>query len=188
MRAADLVGPNARNFSAANKSTIPAASGSSGPTTVRPTRFCFANRASPFKSVGGIATFSAISLVPAFPSAQKIRSACGDWRSFHARACSRPPLPMTRIFIAESSATSRLRWDFATQRLALLFCPRFSGQNRQLQLLCVPDNCERGANANLFSDEHFVQVVHTCDRLTVEHHNQIAFAQSSAFGRAVFLD
>ena len=43
----------------------------------------------------------AISPVPPFPGAQKIRFACGDCRSFHVSACSRPPLPITRIFIRE---------------------------------------------------------------------------------------
>ena len=48
MRAADLVGPNARAiFSAANRSTIPAASGSSGPTTVRSTRFSLRSERAP---------------------------------------------------------------------------------------------------------------------------------------------
>ena len=71
MRAADFVGPNARNFSAAKRSTIPAARGSSGPITVRSMRFSLANRTSAFRSSTEIATFSAISAVPAFPGAQK---------------------------------------------------------------------------------------------------------------------
>ena len=105
-RAADLSGPNARNFSLVNRSTIPAARGSSGPTTVRSTRFSFANLTSAVKSLTEIATFSAISPVPAFPGAQKIWSACGDCRSFHVSACSRPPLPMTRILIASKRTRS----------------------------------------------------------------------------------
>src|SRR5882672_9476230 len=100
MRAADFVGPNARNFSAVKRSTIPAARGSSGPITVRSMRFSRANRTSAFKSPAEMGTFSAISAVPAFPGAQKIRSASGDRPNFHASACSRPPPPITRIFIA----------------------------------------------------------------------------------------
>src|SRR6188508_2417439 len=99
IRAADLSGPNTRNFSLLNRSTIPAARGSSGPTTVRSIRFSFANLTSAIKSLAGIATLLAISPVPAFPGVQKIRSVCGDCRNFHARACSRPPPPMIRIFM-----------------------------------------------------------------------------------------
>src|ERR1043165_858077 len=34
--------------------------------------------------------------VPAFPGETKISSTCGDWRSFQAVACSRPPEPTSR--------------------------------------------------------------------------------------------
>ena len=37
--------------------------------------------------------------VPALPGATKTVSACGDWAAFHARACSRPPPPIMRIFM-----------------------------------------------------------------------------------------
>src|SRR2546421_628705 len=37
--------------------------------------------------------------VPALPGAQKTCSARGDCASFQTRACSRPPLPMTSIFM-----------------------------------------------------------------------------------------
>src|SRR5439155_602974 len=100
--AAFLFGPNTRSPSASNKSTIPAASWSSGPITVRSIRFSLAKRASFGRSFAGIEMFSAISSVPAFPGAQKIRSASGDWASFHTRPCSRPPLPTTRIFTGAS--------------------------------------------------------------------------------------
>src|SRR5207244_11370613 len=63
IRAADLFGPNARNFSLVNRSMIPAARGSSGPTTVRSTRFSFAKLTRAFKSLTGIVTFSATSPV-----------------------------------------------------------------------------------------------------------------------------
>src|SRR5438105_12004420 len=101
-RAADLVGPKTRNLSAAKRSTIPIASGSSGPTRVSSTSFCFANRSSGGKSVAETAMFSAISAVPAFPGAQKIRSIDDDCFSFQTNACSRPPPPITRIFIDEA--------------------------------------------------------------------------------------
>ena len=101
-RAADLVGPKMRNSSVVKRSTIPSDKGSSGPTTVRSTSFCLANRSNCSRSVAGMATFSPISAVPALPGAQKIRSTSDDWFSFQTSACSRPPPPMTRIFIARS--------------------------------------------------------------------------------------
>src|SRR2546430_5639619 len=97
-RAADFVGPNIRRPSASKKSTMPLANGSSGPTTVRPMRFSFAKAANIGRSLALIATFSPISAVPAFPGAQNTRSTPGDCLSFQASACSRPPLPTTRIF------------------------------------------------------------------------------------------
>ena len=100
IRAAALLGPKMRKPSATKRSTTPPASGSSGPTTVRPTRFSFAKRTSAGKSLTEIATFSVSWAVPALPGAQKIRSTPDDCSNFQASACSRPPLPMTRIFTA----------------------------------------------------------------------------------------
>src|SRR5213595_745485 len=62
----------------------------------------FGKRVSFGRSFAGIETFSAISCVPAFPGAQKMRSASGDCASFRTRACSRPPLPTTRTFTGAS--------------------------------------------------------------------------------------
>src|SRR5207253_810131 len=67
--------------------------------TVSSTSFCFANRSSCGKSVAETAMFFAIWAVPAFPGAQKIRSTDDDCFSFQTNACSRPPPPITRIFI-----------------------------------------------------------------------------------------
>ncbi len=106
IRAAALVGPKTRNPSATKRSTIPAASKSSGPTTDRSTRFSLAKRTSAARSFTEIATFSPISAVPALPGAQNIRSTPGDSFNFQASACSRPPPPMTRIFTAKRAASS----------------------------------------------------------------------------------
>jgi hypothetical protein len=103
-RAADFVGPKTRNRSAPKTSTIPAASGSSGPTTVRSMRFSFAKRARPGKSLALRATFSPISSVPALPGAQKMRSTAHDCFNFQASACSRPPLPTMRSFTTTTLA------------------------------------------------------------------------------------
>src|SRR5881628_2978587 len=46
----------------------------------------------------------AILAVPAFPGAQKISLTRGDCLSFQVSACSRPPLPTTRIFIAQDAS------------------------------------------------------------------------------------
>src|SRR5215207_9041313 len=48
-------------------------------------------------------TFSASTAVPALPGATKTRPARGLCLSFQASACSRPPLPTTRTFIAAIS-------------------------------------------------------------------------------------
>src|SRR5262245_276211 len=75
---------------------MPSASGSSGPTTVRPMFSFLAKRISRSKSFASIGTLTPSSPVPALPGAQKTSSTRGDCASFHTRACSRPPLPMTR--------------------------------------------------------------------------------------------
>ena len=109
IRAALLLGPKTRNPCLTKRSTIPAARASSGPTTVRSIRFSLAKPTSAAKSLTGIATFSPISAIPAFPGAQKMRSARGDCFSFQASACSRPPLPMTRIFMEHAIETVRFQ-------------------------------------------------------------------------------
>ena len=68
------------------------------------------------------------------------------------------------------------------------YLARFSGQNRQLQFLSVPNDREAGADTDLFADQHLVQIVHAPNGLTIERHNEIALAQSSSFGRTVLLD
>src|SRR5581483_7026588 len=45
--------------------------------------------------------------MPALPGAQKISVTRGDCRSFHTRACSRPPPPKTRIRILLRSENAR---------------------------------------------------------------------------------
>ena len=41
--------------------------------------------------------------MPGLPGAAYNFVQCGDWASFHARACSRPPPPITRIFMVNVS-------------------------------------------------------------------------------------
>ena len=60
-------------------------------------------------SVALIATFSNLSsvVVPALPGATKTCETFADCAAFHAKACSRPPLPKTKTlyFIAKSFHT-----------------------------------------------------------------------------------
>src|SRR5271169_6511045 len=49
-----------------------------------------------FRSTG---RHSASCTMPPFPGAQYSFETRGDWRNFHASACSRPPLPTRRTFI-----------------------------------------------------------------------------------------
>ena len=100
-------GPEHQPAPAANRSTMPRSSGSSGPTTVRSMRSRCGDRPAP----------------PAGPPASTGRRvatrACRDCRarrsprrhprseaSFHASACSRPPLPTTRTLIELGVATN----------------------------------------------------------------------------------
>ena len=61
--AADLEGPKTLRFNALNLSTIPAAKGSSGPTTVKQLFFC-ANSASPSKSSTLMGTLFSVPPLP----------------------------------------------------------------------------------------------------------------------------
>ena len=61
--------------------------------------------------------------MPALPGAHQSRVTCGDWASFHTRACSRPPEPMTR------SCIGRIESGIATrrERILLISCWTFGG-------------------------------------------------------------
>src|SRR5450755_811076 len=107
--AAARVGPKMRRPRPRKMSTAPAASAASGPTTVSAifsARANSARRSSPvmarFFSCGSAA-------VPALPGATNTVCTRGDWASFQASACSRPPLPMTSTFIRASPATASAR-------------------------------------------------------------------------------
>ena len=80
-------------------STIPAASGASGPTTVSVICSCCAKSASATGSVRATFFMRASSAVPPLPGATSTICMRLDCASFHASACSRPPEPTTRIFM-----------------------------------------------------------------------------------------
>src|SRR6185503_2505645 len=98
--AAARFGPKMRRPASMNASTTPAASGASGPTTVRWMPSFFANASSSGMAV--MATFSRpfSVAVPPLPGATNTFCTRGLCASFHAIACSRPPLPMTRSFMS----------------------------------------------------------------------------------------
>ena len=97
--AALALGPKARRPAASKASTAPAASGSSGATTVKSISCSFAKATSLSNSITPIFTHSATSAIPALPGAQYIFSTFGLFASFHAIACSLPPPPTIKIFI-----------------------------------------------------------------------------------------
>ncbi len=97
--AAFMVGPKQGMPAAASRSANPASSAVSGPTT---TRSAFISRATahrPSASVTFSATRSPSLSMPGLPGAMTSRRTRGDWAIFHARACSRPPDPTSRMFI-----------------------------------------------------------------------------------------
>ena len=98
--AANFEGPKMGSPSFLNASTIPSANESSGPTTVRPIFSALANSTNPLISSDAIGTLVANAAVPGLPGAQKIAFARGESDNFQAKACSRPPLPTTKTFIA----------------------------------------------------------------------------------------
>ena len=101
-------GPQMRKPLAWNKSAMPSARGLSGPTTVRAGFFSRANASRDGRSSAAMAahcTAAPFSVKhsaarPALPGAHHNRVRRGDCANFQTRACSRPPEPITRTFIA----------------------------------------------------------------------------------------
>ncbi len=79
-------------------STIPSASGASGPTTVSTIASFLANSTSSGMPVMGTLNSPSSLAVPALPGATYTRATRGDCASRHAMACSLPPLPITSKF------------------------------------------------------------------------------------------
>src|SRR2546421_3517571 len=101
-RAAARLGPKHLSARAANASTAPATSGASGPMMVRSTCSETASCTSPATS--SAATFTlrtlASAAVPALPGATSTLVTRGEAAHFQASACSRPPPPTMRTFMA----------------------------------------------------------------------------------------
>src|SRR6185437_3151300 len=96
--AAACVGPKIGRPAARNASTMPSASGASGPTTVSRIDSVRANSTSAGTLSNGTFASAGSRAVPALPGATNTFATRGDRASFHASACSRPPPPTTRIF------------------------------------------------------------------------------------------
>src|SRR5690554_4011916 len=99
--AAPALGPKIERPASRKRSTTPATSGASGPTMVRSTPSSRAKASRPSRSSTPISTLASPGsrAVPALPGATKTCATRGDWATFQARACSRPPPPMISTFI-----------------------------------------------------------------------------------------
>src|SRR5947207_5662702 len=107
MRAAAALGPKARTPTSKQASTRPSTSGASGPTTTRSQRSSPARRTSPATSSAATSKQGTLSrAIPALPGAAMISGCCGLRSNARTSACSRPPLPTTRIRF-RSSVSSR---------------------------------------------------------------------------------
>src|SRR5579883_2031069 len=96
--AAAAVGPKIGSRRARNRSTMPRASGASGPTIVRSGRSDSASARSPSMSVAATGRHRASVPIPGFPGAATRSTPGSSSRSFQARACSRPPPPTMSTF------------------------------------------------------------------------------------------
>src|SRR6056297_158976 len=99
-RAAAAEGPKTETPASRSLSATPAASGASGPTITRSIAFSSAKTATSPPSSMSIEAHSAIPAIPALPGATISRSHLGFCFTAQARACSRPPPPSIRMFMA----------------------------------------------------------------------------------------
>src|SRR5215218_7528859 len=103
-RAAALRGPNVMNPAASRSSTMPATRGVSGPTTTRSTALRLQKSITAAWSAISSGTHSASRAIPALPGAHHSLVVSGDAAIFQASACSRPPEPRRRMFMAADVA------------------------------------------------------------------------------------
>ena len=120
--AAAALGPKQGIPAASIKSTMPAARGSSGATNTKSTCFSLARANMPSLSMAFTGKHSASRLMPPLPGAQYRASTRGLSFSLRTIACSRPPLPITNIFIGShpfsitTDATQPSRWGRQSPR------------------------------------------------------------------------
>ncbi len=94
--AAAAVGPKQAIPRAVTASATPATSGASGPTTTRPAPSVTASSATSSPDIGSTGCSVATAAMPGLPGAACTWATDGSWDSLRARACSRPPVPITR--------------------------------------------------------------------------------------------
>ena len=90
-------GPNVAKPASRSASATPATSGASGPITTRSTASSRARRTTSAGSVAATTWLVPTSAVPAFPGAMCRAITAGSAARARARACSRPPEPITRM-------------------------------------------------------------------------------------------
>src|SRR6516165_164327 len=100
-------GPKQLKPASAKASAMPATSGASGPTMVRPTRSARASwrRAAMSSAATPMLRTRGSPAVPALPGATSTSVTRAAAAHFQASACSRPPPPTIRIFIGQSLVT-----------------------------------------------------------------------------------
>ena len=100
--AAAAVGPNTGIPCAMQASASPAASGASGPTITASTCSSCASRTRPATSDADVDTQVASAAMPGLPGAASSVASGISCLMRHARACSRPPPPTSRSFMARN--------------------------------------------------------------------------------------
>ncbi len=95
-RAASRLGPKTAMPRETSSSVTPATSGASGPTTTRFTPSRSARSATSVPISGLISCRVATAVIPGLPGAACTATTPGSAASARARACSRPPVPITR--------------------------------------------------------------------------------------------
>ena len=99
--AAAFDGPKTRKPAARRSSATPAASGASGPITARSMAFSSQKAMTSGPDRMSRSTSRATLSMPALPGATNSRSHLGFCRIAQASACSRPPPPRIRMFMAK---------------------------------------------------------------------------------------
>src|SRR6201999_1581946 len=154
--AACLLGPNALMPTAVRSSTMPAASGVSGPTTTRSTALRLQNAITAAWSAISSATHSASRAIPALPGAHHSLVTSGEAAIFQARACSRPPEPSRRMCMP-----CRMPKNCLPRKGAALFIPLAAGddllQGRDMAGECASaGRARRHRGLRLLADEGLV--------------------------------
>ncbi len=101
--AAAADGPKQVTPTAVTKSATPATSGASGPTTTRSAPISSASAATASPDIGSTSWRVATAAMPGLPGAMCTSSTPGSRDSARARACSRPPVPITSVFTTRQS-------------------------------------------------------------------------------------